>query len=175
MWLANAITMARVPLTGLFWHTYGDRRWSLGILGVAALTDAVDGAVARRARARSGSTSTVGEWLDPAADKVFVFGALAAAVAHGDTSWGDVALVCAREALVLPLAAAYRLTSGRPPHAFQADRLGKVATAAQLAAVVGIVARLRGARVLAAAAGVLGVAAVVHYVVRARARAQVAA
>ena len=175
MWLANAITLARLPLTGLFWRTYGDRRWSLAILGVAALSDAVDGAVARWARARGGSTSTLGEWLDPAADKVFVFGALAAAVAHGDASWGDAALICAREALVLPLAAAYRLTSGRPPHAFQADRLGKVATAAQLVAAGAIFARLRGARVLAAAAGVLGVAAVAHYVVRARARAAVAA
>ena len=167
MWLANALTLARIPLAGLFWLTYGDVAWSLAIVGVAALTDALDGAVARRARAEGGgATSTAGEWLDPLADKVFVFGVLAATAVRGTTPWAIVALVCARELVVVPLAIGYRLTRPRVPHAFQADRLGKVATIAQLAAVLAILLEPRAAPALALLAAVLGLAAAAHYVAR---------
>jgi len=83
MWLANALTLSRIPLAGLFWLTYGDRAWSFAILAVAAITDALDGTFARRARARTPCASTAGEWLDPLADKIFVIVVLAAAVCHG--------------------------------------------------------------------------------------------
>ena len=170
MWLANALTLARIPLAGLFWLTYGHLAWSLAIIGVAALTDALDGTVARWERRRGRSGSTAGEWLDPLADKVFVFGVLAATAVRGTTPWALVALVCARELLLVPLAIAYRLTRPRAAHAFQANRLGKAATIAQLAAVLAIVFGLRAAPLLAVVAAVLGLAAVTHYVVRGIAR-----
>ena len=183
MWLANALTLVRIPLAGLFWLAYGHLAWSLAIVGVAALTDALDGTVARWARGRpegppeggrrGRSGSTAGEWLDPLADKVFVFGVLAATAVRGTTAWALVALVCARELLLVPLAIAYRLTRPRAPHAFQADRLGKAATIAQLAAVLAIVFGLRAAPLLAVVAAVLGLAAVAHYVVRGIARRSV--
>ena len=165
MWLANALTLSRIPLACLVWLTYSDREWTLALVAVAALTDALDGTIARRARAR-GQHGTAGEWLDPAADKIFVVVVLAAAVAYGDASLGLVALVCARELVLLPLAAVYRLHGPRRPHAFQADALGKATTIAQLAAVVSLVMRQPFAPALAVLAGGLGVAAAAHYVGR---------
>jgi cardiolipin synthase len=166
MWLANALTLARIPLAGVFWLTYGDRAWSFAIIAAAAVTDALDGTLARRARARTPSASTAGEWLDPLADKVFVVCVLAAAATHGTTTWPVVALVCARELLLLPLILAYRITRPCPAHVFQADRLGKITTIVQLGAVVAIVADLAIAPVLVVAACGLGLAAAAHYVAR---------
>ncbi|MGE5187243.1 MAG: CDP-alcohol phosphatidyltransferase family protein [Acidobacteriota bacterium] len=177
MWLAHGLTLARIPLAGLFWLSYGRVGWSLAIVMVAALTDALDGAVARRAHARSGRPQdvrgTAGEWLDPLADKVFVLVALGVAVAHG-ASWPLAVIALAREIVLVPLAIAYRLVGPRVPHAFQADALGKLTTIVQLAAVVAIVAELPVAPPLAFASGALGVAAAAHYVVRATATARVA-
>lgn len=175
MWLANALTLARIPLAGLFWLTYGDRAWSFAILGVAALTDALDGLCARRARARTPGASTAGEWLDPAADKIFVVAVLAAAIAYGSTTWNVVVMICAREAVLIPLAIAYRMTRPRLPHAFQADRLGKATTIAQLAAVVSIVAGWPVTPALAVLSAGLGLAAVAHYAARSLDGARLAA
>jgi len=158
--------LSRIPLAGLFWLTYGDRAWSFAILAVAAITDALDGTFARRARARTPCASTAGEWLDPLADKIFVIVVLAAAVAHDATTWSLVALVCARELVLVPLAIAYRFARPHTPHAFQADRLGKATTILQLASIIAIVGALPIAPALAIAAGGLGVAAAAHYVAR---------
>ncbi len=173
MWLANGLTLARIPLALGFWVTYGELGWSLAIVAVAALTDALDGHFARRARARSGRVQdvrgSVGEWLDPLADKGFVGVALAAAIAHG-APWQLAVLVIARELVLLPLAAVYRVALAARPrvaHAFQADAIGKATTIAQLAAVVAIVARLTIAVPLALAAAGLGLVAAGRYVARA--------
>ena len=171
MWLANLLTLARIPLAALFWVAYGHVAWSLAIVGVAALTDAFDGRLARRARARSGRAhqASAGEWLDPLADKIFVIVALAAAVAHGAPA-EIAAAVVAREIVLVPLAIVYRaLLVARPrvAHAFQADALGKVTTIVQLAAVVAIVGELPGAAPLAFAAAGLGLLAAAHYIARA--------
>src|SRR5439155_27210372 len=40
--------------------------WALIVFGVAGITDALDGVIARR----SGQNSTLGAWLDPMADKL---------------------------------------------------------------------------------------------------------
>jgi phosphatidylglycerophosphate synthase len=192
MWLANGLTLARIPLALGFWVTYGQLGWSLVIVGVAALTDALDGYFARRARARSGRMQdmrgsidtpqrsallrgpaepdlAIGEWLDPLADKVFVGIALGAAVIHG-APWQLALLVITREVVLVPLAAVYRIASQtRVPHAFQADALGKATTILQLVAVVAIVAQLAIAPALAVAAAGLGLIAAAHYVARATA------
>jgi cardiolipin synthase len=174
MWLANALTLARIPLAGAFWATYGDRTWSLAILGLAGVSDALDGTLARRARARRPSASTAGEWLDPLADKIFVVAVLGAAAHHGTTAWSTVAMVCTRELVLVPLALAHRMFGRRVPHAYQADRLGKATTIAQLAAAAAIVTRLPIASALAIVAGGLGLTAAAHYVARSLHRARLA-
>ena len=166
MWLANLLTLSRIPLAGAFYATYDRPAWSVGIVATAAATDALDGFCARRARAR-GATGTAGEWLDPMADKVFVLGALGAALSRTPAVWPLALLTCAREIALAPLVVAYRFAvpaDQRAPHAFQADRLGKAATIAQLATVGMLVVRSRLALPFAVASGVLGLAAVAQYV-----------
>ena len=168
MWLANALTVSRIPLGVLFWVTYGDRAWSVALVALAALTDAADGTVARMARRRTGDVRpSAGEWLDPVADKVFVILVLGAIQVHDPAPWGLVALIAARELVIVPLAAAYRLiVPGRAPHAFQAGLLGKAATVAELFAIAALILRVPVALPLAIAAAGLGLAAVVTYVSR---------
>jgi cardiolipin synthase len=168
MWLANALTISRIPLGILFWVTYGDRAWSIALVVLAALTDALDGTVARWAMRRRGVTgSTAGEWLDPLADKAFVILVLGAIQTHDPAPWGLIALIAARELVVIPLAAAYRIVMpSRMPHAFKAGPLGKAATIAELVAILALILRSSLALPVAIIAATLGVAAVVTYIAR---------
>jgi cardiolipin synthase len=164
MWLAHALTLSRIPLAVAFWATYGNRVWSLALVGLAALTDALDGMVARRA----GATSTVGEWLDPLADKVFVLGVLGAIQVHDPVPWWLLGLIVARELVLIPLIGAYRVVvHGRAEHAYKAQPIGKAATIAEIAAVISLILRSPAATAFAIAAGALGLAAVASYIGRA--------
>jgi len=168
MWLANALTISRIPLGILFWVTYGDRAWSIALVVLAALTDALDGTVARWAMRRRGvTTSRAGEWLDPLADKAFVILVLGAIQAHDPAPWGLIALIAARELVVIPLAAAYRIVMpSRMPHAFKAGPLGKAATIAELVAILALILHSPLALPIAIIAATLGVGAVITYIAR---------
>jgi len=169
MWLAHALTISRIPIAIVFWLTYGDWRASLVLVALAAATDAADGNVARWSRRRTGDTRpSAGEWLDPLADKVFVVVVLGAIQFHDPAPWGLVALIVARELVLVPLAAAYRLVAhGRGDHAFKAGVVGKAATIAELFAIGALVAYRPAVPALAIAAATLGLIAVGQYVVRA--------
>jgi cardiolipin synthase len=169
MWLAHALTLSRIPIAVVFWLTYGQSRWlSLGLVVLAALTDAADGNLARYAKRRTGSTSTLGEWLDPAADKLFIIGVLGAIQVHDPVPWAIIALIVARELVVIPLATFYRfVVHGRGKHAFQAGVVGKAATVAEFLAIVAIIMHSPALVPLALAAAGLGLGAVVLYIVRA--------
>ena len=66
---ANQLTLLRMLLVPAFailvW--YGYLGWALSVFLFAALTDALDGFVARR-----GQRSSLGTWLDPMADKLLI-------------------------------------------------------------------------------------------------------
>ena len=169
LWLANALTLSRIPLAAVFWWTYGDVRRSIAVVLLAALTDALDGTVARWGLHGS-KRPTAGEWLDPLADKVFVVGVLGAIQFHDPAPWGLVALIAARELVLIPLAATYRLVMpSRMPHAFKAGALGKAATIAELGAIVALTVHTPLAWPLAIASAALGLAAVGGYIARSRA------
>ncbi len=163
MWLANALTLSRIPLGFAFWFTRG---WlAVAIVAIAALTDALDGRVVRwSARRRDVPLSPVGGWLDPLADKLFVLIVLAD-LALADPL--DVVLLGTREVLLIPLLLVY-LARGHRMTELSAAPIGKVTTVAQLIAIACVVAGAPGARLLAVLTCVLGVATVGHYL-RARA------
>lgn len=170
MWLAHALTLSRIPIAVVFWLTYGyGPAISLSLVVLAALTDAADGNVARWARRRSGDTgASAGEWLDPLADKAFILIVLAAIQVHDPAPWSLIALIIARELVLLPLAAIYRLVShARIEHAFQAEAIGKAATIAELVAIATLIAYRPILAPLALTAAALGLLAVVHYIQRA--------
>ena len=161
MWLAHALTLSRIPLGLAFWRARG---WTaVAIVAIAALTDALDGNLARYlARRRDVPLSPVGGWLDPLADKLFVVIVLAdIARAHPL----DVLLLGAREVLLIPLLVVY-LAKGHRLAELSAAPIGKVTTVAQLIAIGWLVADAPGARLLAALTCVLGVGTALHYIRR---------
>lgn len=67
---ANQLTLLRLLLVPVFvlCMVYGLPGWALIVFGIAGLTDALDGLIARK----TGHPTTLGAWLDPAADKLLL-------------------------------------------------------------------------------------------------------
>jgi len=67
---ANQLTFLRMLLTPVLalLVLYDRMGWALAVFLLAALTDALDGLLARR----SGQHTTLGAWLDPVADKLLI-------------------------------------------------------------------------------------------------------
>jgi phosphatidylglycerophosphate synthase len=162
MWIAHALTLSRVPLAVALWCVWGDPRWSAALITLAAITDAADGRVARWAKRRGSQGPDIGGWLDPAIDKLFVLIVLAAVWAHMHQLW-VIALIGARELVLLPLLAVY-LARQAPHRPLKADVFGKVATVAQFIALCVIAVAPADALPVAVVVAVLGLAAAGHYI-----------
>lgn len=99
--LANVLTVARIVLVPFFaWalladggHTVTGRLLATGIFVVAALTDRLDGWLARR----SGQITDLGKLLDPIADKLLVGTALVLLSWLGDLPWWVTVVILVRE------------------------------------------------------------------------------
>ena len=126
---ANAITAARLlaaPFVAVALQAGAPSWWAVVLWTGVALTDGVDGWVARR----QGSTRS-GAFLDPLSDKVLVLGALAALVARGIFWWVPVALIAVREVAV----SVWRSRAGRKGVSVPARRLAKAKTLIQELAI----------------------------------------
>jgi phosphatidylglycerophosphate synthase len=168
--LPNLLSLSRLPLGWLFWIALGDTPergvMALGVMALAALTDVLDGAVARR---RGVDTSGTGSWLDPICDKLFVGAVLAALhVERGVPLW-LLAMIVARELMQLPMVVVYRVSPTLRRwlrYDFRASPLGKAATVVQFLAIAALVLGFE-TRALAIAAFALGLIALTDYVRRA--------
>ncbi|HVV85151.1 MAG TPA: CDP-alcohol phosphatidyltransferase family protein [Kofleriaceae bacterium] len=172
IWLANLLTLSRLPLAALFWLVVDRPAPAIAVLAAAALTDLADGRVARYARrGQPAGGGEVGAWLDPLCDKLFAIAALVAVLVRLHAPAADVAAIAARDLIMAPLVVVYRLTPlhRRVDIELRASFAGKVATAAQLVALVAIVGRAPPAAVLALAlaSGALGLYAAARYLVAA--------
>jgi CDP-diacylglycerol--glycerol-3-phosphate 3-phosphatidyltransferase len=103
-WIPNAISVLRaissVAVVALL--TPGTAGLALIVFALAAVTDGIDGWLARRLKA----TSDLGAFLDPLADKILVLGTLAGLLAAGGADPAAVAVILAREIVVTALRAA---------------------------------------------------------------------
>jgi phosphatidylglycerophosphate synthase len=166
MWPAHIVTLLRIPLAVAIALAYGRPAIVVALIVAAATSDAVDGNLARWLKRRGKREPDIGGWLDPAADKIFVVVVLVAIVIHTH-SFAIVALIGARELLLLPLLAIY-LATRRDHPALHADWLGKIATIAQFAALTIAVAAPAYGWPAAIATAAFGLAAVVHYAIAMR-------
>lgn len=108
----------------------GEYRTALAIFAVAAITDGLDGPLARRL----GCSTRLGAYLDPIADKALLSGAYLALGFSGLAPWWLVGLVFGRDLLILALVgAAFLFTRYRD---FPPSLWGKLSTAVQ--ALVGV-------------------------------------
>ena len=131
MILANALTAGRAvlvaPVIGLI--ALGDLSGALSLFLLAALTDALDGPLARRA----GRPSALGAALDPLADKLLVVGALGALTLRGLAPGWAFVLILARELLAVERRA-------RTPEPMGATADGKAKTVLQVSAIAALLA-----------------------------------
>ena len=120
----------------LLWKQYWG--WGVLVLIFAALTDALDGFIARH----FGVASRGGEILDPVADKALLSGAFLAMVLNGSIELWLAALVIGRDLLILLLGGALMRTTGRrfPPSIW-----GKASTILQALFILALVGTLAAA------------------------------
>jgi cardiolipin synthase (CMP-forming) len=168
--LPNLLSLARLPLGWLFWIALGSTPAhaapALGVMAAAAVTDMLDGPLARR---QGTDVSGAGSWLDPTCDKLFMAAVLGALHFERGVPFGVLALIVARELLQLPMVIVYRVSPTLRRwlrYDFQASPIGKAATIAQYLAIGALMLGWRS-RALAFLAFALGVTALGDYVRRA--------
>ena len=132
MTTASKITMARIALIPFFivaalMDFSGHNYVALVIFVVAALTDSLDGYVARHYN----QVSTFGKFIDPLADKLLVFAALLIFVENGQMASWACMIVIAREFAVTGL----RLVAMEDGTVIAAGTSGKVKTALSMVCI----------------------------------------
>jgi CDP-diacylglycerol--glycerol-3-phosphate 3-phosphatidyltransferase len=95
---------------------------------LAALTDLLDGAIARK----NNCVTTFGKFLDPIADKLLVTSALMALIQLGEVSAWAAVIIITREFIVQGI----RIIAANEAVVISASFLGKIKTFSQMAAIV---------------------------------------
>jgi cardiolipin synthase len=127
---ANQLTILRMLLIPAFviLLLYGHRGWALTTFLIAALTDLLDGLIARA----TGQKTTLGAWLDPMADKLLLVTMFVVLTLPGMgfanrlPVWFTV-LVISRDVAIVSTVAVINLAVG--PKTFRPSIFGKIATA----------------------------------------------
>jgi len=139
--LPNYITLGRIVVVPLlvvvlltpvaeYWFGLNAYGLAIVIFVIAALTDIVDGQLARR----RDQVSTLGKFLDPIADKLLISAALIVLVEkHLAPSWA-VVVILGREFIITGL----RSVAASEGIVIQAQNLGKIKMWAQCVAVVSL-------------------------------------
>ncbi len=123
MTVPNILSFFRLGLVPVFLILVliGNDAWALVTLVVSSVTDYLDGVIARRFR----QVSRLGQLLDPAADRLFIFAALIGLAAREIVPWWLVIVIVGRDValLVVGIVLANHGFGPLPVH-----HLGKVAT-----------------------------------------------
>lgn len=158
--LPNILTVLRALLAMIF--PFIDARWRVPVVAVALLTEYLDGAISRFC----GTTSRLGQVLDPIADKLFFAAVAFVFIREGSLTVLDFAWLGARDLFVL---AAVLWTLARGKTGLVGDMkplaLGKIATVFQYFVCFDILLTGSVHRGLFYATAALSVAAAVQYAV----------
>lgn len=131
--LANIVTLFRIILIPVF-MAFLLSRLPLGdwlavvVFTIAALTDSVDGYIARK----HNQITVFGQFLDPVADKLLIFAALITLVGQGRLSAWLAMIIITREFAVSGL----RLYAWANGKVIAASPLGKIKTVSQVVAII---------------------------------------
>jgi cardiolipin synthase len=126
---SNQITLLRLVFVPVFAILVLDRHYraALAVLTAAALSDILDGTVARLLK----QESPLGVALDPIADKILMTTGYLTLAFRGALPWWLTIIVLSRDVAILMAAAVISLVAGYRP--FHPSLLGKASTAAQVA------------------------------------------
>ena len=135
--LPNCLTLLRLALAPfVIAAILAGRTWTAGLLfAVAAFTDILDGAAARRL----GLGTKVGAYLDPIADKCLLSGVFLALAASRGVPWWVVGIIFGRDLYIV--VAALVLMQFTSIRSFPPSRWGKLSTFVQIATVAAWMAR----------------------------------
>ena len=135
--LPNTLTLLRIFLVpvvvvALLDETPNGDAIAAGVFALAALTDGLDGYIARS----RGDITTFGKLMDPLADKLLVTAALVSLVSLGRLEAWIAMVIIAREFAVTGL----RGVAAEQGVVIHASALGKIKTAIQVVAIVALIA-----------------------------------
>ena len=135
--LPNTLTVIRILLVpvvvvALLDETPNGDAIAAGVFALAALTDTLDGYIARS----RGAITTFGKLMDPIADKLLVAAALIALVSLERLEAWIAMVIIAREFAVTGL----RMVAAERGVVIQASWLGKLKTTLQIAAIICLIA-----------------------------------
>jgi len=135
--LPNFLTLVRILLVpvlvvALLVETEGGSALAAIVFAVAALTDGLDGYIARSRQ----SETTFGKVMDPVADKLLIAAALISLVSLDRLEAWVAMVIIAREFAVSGL----RIAAGQQGVVIPASPLGKLKTIFQVAAVMALIA-----------------------------------
>jgi cardiolipin synthase len=127
----NQLTFLRLGFLPFFiiFVLYRRYSWALAILVLAALTDGMDGMLARTLHQKT----ALGAYLDPIADKLLLSSSFVALALEGQIRWWLTILVLGRDVLILTTAAVILATVGYQP--FPPSIYGKITTSLEIGLV----------------------------------------
>ena len=132
----NQLTFLRLGFLPIFIILVIYRRysWALAILILAALTDSMDGLLARSLNQKS----RLGAYLDPIADKLLLSSSFVVLALNGQLRWWLTILVLGRDVLIMTAAAVILVTFGY--RSFPPSIYGKLTTTLQILLVFTVLA-----------------------------------
>lgn len=166
--LPNSISLSRLVLALGFVLITGT--WErVAIIVIAAITDFMDGWLARHEKAES----ETGALIDPLADRIFVFVAISVYLVEGRFTGSQYFIFLSRDIATAIGFLVAKIVPWLRPAVFRARMLGKIVTVLQLVALVAVLVAPAYTTLLVVGIGILSAAAIVDYTValwRARAR-----
>lgn len=154
----NVISLSRVALAVAF-VIVNDTPTRVALVVAAALTDFLDGLVARLADQRS----VAGALLDPIADRLFVLAAVSAYLVKGELGTGQYFVFIARDIATAIGFLVARIIPWLRPVTFRARLLGKAVTVLQLVTLIAVLAKPAATTGLIVAIGVLSTMSIFDY------------
>lgn len=130
--VSNLLSLSRIPM-GVTFLAIEDPFLLAVILGLGALTDLLDGFIARITNTRS----EVGALLDPFCDRVFVFLALVSFLPSGNIDWAGFVILVLRDIFTGGVFIVTKLVGEKMP--FHSRLGGRVTTTLQVVALFALI------------------------------------
>lgn len=139
-WIPNALTSGRLLITPLIGYLIVNSSFGYagGLLGMAGLSDGLDGIIARRYRIQS----RLGSYLDPLVDKLLVGVVYFALGSIAVLPWWLVGLVIGRDMMIITFVGRKLLRSGSALAASQPSVVSKFNTLLQVVLAGGVLIAL---------------------------------
>lgn len=154
--LSNILSLGRIPL-GLTFLAVHDPMWLAVIVGAGALTDLLDGFIARV----SGTMSEIGAMLDPFCDRIFVMLGLVSFLPSGYLDWAGLLVLMLRDLFTGGVYLVGRLAGHQLP--FHSRPGGKLTTGLQVVALFTLIFWPAYVKLPVLLVGVAAVYAIIDY------------